>query len=230
MTNTRLRGIAWCGLLSVLSWFLPTQEAQADVIHYKFEGNVTTILGLGSAPPFDLQSTLTVLLTYNTDINDIDPTLGLGLYEGDIDSLSITVGTYSASAGTVVGGTPINQMAIINDFGGQDAFQLVSSLVGGDVNGFLPSSLVILVTDSSRTAFDSEALGRLPPSISAFNGKNFYQLAFGGSGSPSIFGSITSVSPSTVPLPPAIILFGAGLVALVGLGARNWRQRRPSLT
>lgn len=29
-----------------------------------------------------------------------------------------------------------------------------------------------------------------------------------------------------VPLPPAVILFGAGLLALVGLGAGNWRQRK----
>ncbi len=29
-----------------------------------------------------------------------------------------------------------------------------------------------------------------------------------------------------VPLPPAVILFGAGIVALIGLGARNWQRKR----
>jgi len=30
-------------------------------------------------------------------------------------------------------------------------------------------------------------------------------------------------------LPPAVILFGAGIVALVGLGARSWRQKEQRL-
>ena len=34
--------------------------------------------------------------------------------------------------------------------------------------------------------------------------------------------SETSAWIAAVPLPPAVVLFGAGLVALVGLGARNW--------
>ena len=35
----------------------------------------------------------------------------------------------------------------------------------------------------------------------------------------------TSAWIAAVPLPPAVVLFGAGLVALVGLGARNRRQK-----
>jgi hypothetical protein len=34
----------------------------------------------------------------------------------------------------------------------------------------------------------------------------------------------TSAWIAAVPLPPAVVLFGAGLVALVGLGARNWQR------
>jgi hypothetical protein len=34
----------------------------------------------------------------------------------------------------------------------------------------------------------------------------------------------TSAWIAAVPLPPAAVLFGAGLVALVGLGARNWQR------
>jgi len=49
-----------------------------------------------------------------------------------------------------------------------------------------------------------------------------------------VAGNITSMTMTAVPLPPSLILFGAGLVALVGLGARNgignWRQIRPSIT
>ena len=34
----------------------------------------------------------------------------------------------------------------------------------------------------------------------------------------------TSAWIAAVPLPPAVVLFGAGLVALIGLGARNWQR------
>jgi hypothetical protein len=37
------------------------------------------------------------------------------------------------------------------------------------------------------------------------------------------------VGVTVVPLPPAAILFGAGLIALAGLGARSWRQRMGDL-
>jgi hypothetical protein len=36
------------------------------------------------------------------------------------------------------------------------------------------------------------------------------------------------IGVTAVPLPPAVILFGAGLMALAGLGARNWWQKGQS--
>ncbi len=39
-----------------------------------------------------------------------------------------------------------------------------------------------------------------------------------------IASAVESNSAVATPLPPAVILFGAGLVALIGLGARNWQQ------
>jgi hypothetical protein len=37
--------------------------------------------------------------------------------------------------------------------------------------------------------------------------------------------NITNLTLAPVPLPSAVILFGAGLVALIGLGARNWQRK-----
>lgn len=48
-----------------------------------------------------------------------------------------------------------------------------------------------------------------------------------GAASSGAIAHIYGITP--VPLPPAVILFGAGLVALVGLGARSWRQRKGGL-
>jgi heme A synthase len=43
----------------------------------------------------------------------------------------------------------------------------------------------------------------------------------------TVSGVLTALT--AVPLPAAVILFGAGLVALVGLGAGSWRQKKNSL-
>ena len=85
-------------------------------------------------------------------------------------------------------------------------------------------------------AFSAHCLGlsRLPttpPSLGSFATKTFH-LTFLNSSQVVIgdaVGTINSLSMTPVPLPPAVILFGAGLVALVGLGARNWQQKRSGL-
>jgi len=63
----------------------------------------------------------------------------------------------------------------------------------------------------------------LPSLGSMFNASIHVTFAKNGQ-FPQILGSVDSMT--AVPLPPAIILFGAGLVALIGLGARNWQRER----
>ncbi|MEK7761345.1 MAG: hypothetical protein AAB433_07175, partial [Nitrospirota bacterium] len=80
------------------------------------------------------------------------------------------------------------------------------------------------------TAFTSEALATTPPSLSAFATKSF-RLVFedaAAQASVQVRGTVTSLT--AVPLPAAVILFGAGLVALAGLGAGSRRQRKTSIT
>jgi hypothetical protein len=45
-----------------------------------------------------------------------------------------------------------------------------------------------------------------------------------GGGAATVSGVLTAI-----PLLAAIILFSAGLIALVGLGARSWRQKKNNL-
>ena len=202
------------------------------MVHYKFEGDVTSITPeLGTSPPFDLQSTLTVLLDYEGDTPSINPDPAIGQYEGVIDSLTINVGTYTVTIGPQVFNNGLFNTILLSDQppGGIDALLLTSGLVGGGaINGATPVSLVINLQDPTGSVFESAALGfigPLPPSISAFQGgNNFYQLLF--DTGDSVSGSITSVSLTAVPLPPAVILFGVGLVALIGLGAGRWRSKQ----
>ncbi len=80
-----------------------------------------------------------------------------------------------------------------------------------------------LSTLGNTSVWTSNALPTTMPSISSFNHKTEWRLNFA-PGEKQVSGTITALT--AVPLPPAVLLFGAGLVALIGLGARNWQQRR----
>jgi hypothetical protein len=66
-----------------------------------------------------------------------------------------------------------------------------------------------------------------PPSVSSFDDPfdelNDFRLVFGPD---SVAGGVSGVvtSLTAVPLPAAVLLFGAGLIALVGLGAGGLRN------
>jgi len=68
-----------------------------------------------------------------------------------------------------------------------------------------------------------------PPNISSLTTTDrVWRVVFeDSSGRASVQGNLTTLT--AVPLPAAVILFGAGLVALVGLGAGSWRQKQNSL-
>ncbi len=65
-----------------------------------------------------------------------------------------------------------------------------------------------------------------PPTLGAFTFSPSFRLVFDNGVPKDVTGGLGTLT--AVPLPPAVILFGAGLVALIGLGARNW-QRASSL-
>jgi len=103
---------------------------------------------------------------------------------------------------------------------------LTAPFSGSSVNGKTPNFFEIKLNDSSATAFSNDSLPTTPPSLASFDTKTF-RLVFSGGGQTTVSGVLTSLT--AIPLPPAVILFGAGLVALIGLGAGSWRQRKNSL-
>ena len=94
------------------------------------------------------------------------------------------------------------------------------------MNGRNPLAFEFDLTGNS-SAFGSTALPTTPPSLSSFATKTF-RVIFAGGVHSIVQGTLTSLT--AVPLPATVILFGAGLVALAGLGAGSWRQRRNDLT
>lgn len=109
-------------------------------------------------------------------------------------------------------------------------FVFFGDIPGSDVNGN-PLIEAQLFLNGEQGIFNSLALPTTPPSINSFTKANQFILDFRNqntaSGGGFVIATITSLAP--VPLPPAVILFGAGFVALIGLGARNWQQKKSGL-
>jgi len=81
---------------------------------------------------------------------------------------------------------------------------------------------------SIPSEFNDSSLPTTPPGIT-INTPVSFRVVFTGGNQSTVTGTIHSLSLVATPLPPAVILFGAGLVSLIGLGARNWRQRKDGL-
>ena len=135
---------------------------------------------------------------------------------------------------TTTQGVGANEVTIINNgpLGGGafgDRWQLETKATSlTPISTFSPLSFDIQLdgdTGGVSSLLTSSAL-QSPPSISGNPDltSNRWRLIFddGGLTTRVVLGSLTSLT--AVPLPPAVILFGAGLIALIGLGARN-RQR-----
>jgi hypothetical protein len=155
--------------------------------------------------------------------SDSNPSANIARYNDAISSLNLTIGTstpYTATFGQ------LNNQIIIRNLPAFDSAQLaVNKLTSGDaVNGFTPTRFDFKLVDGTAGAFDSQYPTTVP-SLSSFLTTNQWRLVF--AGGRVVQGTLTSLI--AVPLPTAVILFGAGLVALAGLGAGSWRRRKTSL-
>ncbi len=126
--------------------------------------------------------------------------------------------TYVASLGP--GG---NEIEVKNPSNFKDeSYEVEGAFAGAKVNGYKPKSFELELEHPSSNQFSNTSLPATPPSISAFEERTL-RLVFGYGGDYRTV-TIKLDSLTAVPLPPAVILFGAGLVALIGLGARNRRS------
>jgi hypothetical protein len=149
---------------------------------------------------------------------DLNANAGIGRYSNAITALSVNLGAFSG----VLDSAGNNVIRIVNT-ASLDAFDVRAPLVGSVGENIF---FRITLKDPSGTAFNNDHLPTTPPSLGDFV-KDRYRLVFeDGNGTARVSGSLTSLT--TVPLPAAVILFGAGLVALIGLGAGTWRKRNKS--
>ena len=214
----------------ILSGLAVSEPAEAAPIQVSFTG---IVLGsnLALSPPFAIGQTMFGSFTLHEALiasNDDNGTANIARYNHPITGLSVTVGTSPSYVATF--GHPNNHIEIRNNFDPpglllpHDSAQLVVNklITGAPQNGFNPTRFDINLVDGTAGAFNSEYPTTVP-SISAFTTTNRWRLVFEPGGQ-VVQGALTSLT--AIPLPTAVILFGAGLIALVGLGAGSWRQKK----
>jgi hypothetical protein len=153
-----------------------------------------------------------------------------GAYNGAVTGFTLSFGSlYSATFASGANAVTISQNVPMVG-GNGDRWALVSAATGPDLNGFTPFRFDLRL-DGPETLLTNNDL-QDPPSFSSLSGSNLtaarWRLFFeDADGNPAAYlGSITSLT--AVPLPAAVLLFGAGLISLVGLGAGGLRNLRGS--
>ena len=178
------------------------------------------------SPPFAINQTMSGSFTISSPLDastDSTASGNIARHNNVITNLSVTIGTstpYTATFG------PSNNHITIRNNPAFDSGELgVSTLTSGDpVNGFTPKLFDIRLLDGTATAFNSQYPTTVP-SLSSFASTNLWRLVFTPGGG-VVQGKLTSFTLTAVPLPAAVILFGAGLISLVGLGAGGLRNLR----
>lgn len=186
----------------------------SDVQGGVFTSGGTGTNGFGSALP------LSGAFSFNPATSDVlpgDPTWGL--YPNAIQNMTVQVGNYTATFAPPPGSSV---MQVVNNGLGNTFKVTLNGLTGNPVNGLSPAIFEIELINPSGSAFANDHLPTTPPSLSSFS-SNQWRLVFSGVGN-RVQGALTSL----VPLPAAVWLFGAGLIALIGLGSRGLVTRKES--
>lgn len=206
----------------ILSGLVLSGTAGAASITFAFTGVVLD--ANGALTPFATNQSMSGLVTVNTPLDastDSNASADIARHNNVITNLSVTIGSPTPYVATF--GQPGSHVTIRNNPAFDSAELGVSTLTSGDpVNGFTPTLFDARLLDGTAGAFSSQ-YPTTAPSLSSFGSTNQWRLVFG-PGDLVVRGMLTSLT--TVPLPAAVILFGAGLISLVGLGAGGLRNLR----
>lgn len=204
-------GVVLCGLLA--------SPATAALITYNFTGDVDHVHSQLTSS-FSTSSSPTAMTGFVT-VNTADTNLNTKVGNYTVTNFNVTIGGYTATMGTsglveIKDGTP-----------GLDRVTGTINAPNGPIVNFLAPRLFDVQLRGPANTFSGDALPTTAPSISAFTNFNRWRLVFGPGEGKVVRGTLTSLT--AVPLPAAVVLFGAGLVALAGLGAGRARQQKSGI-
>ncbi|MEO7861131.1 MAG: hypothetical protein ABIU05_11925 [Nitrospirales bacterium] len=210
-----LSTIALCSLL------LSGNAAYAALVTYSFTGGVSSISGALLSPTMNLTSPVMGSFQFDNTTGGSSH-LHVGNYPGAVTGMNLSIGGYT-SAFT----SGANAITLSNDVGFGDRWRLVTDATGTPTtNGYTPIRFDLQLDHEGGGAFNNTALQN-PPSLSSLTANRWRLIFENADGNlVRVQGSFNSLT--AVPLPAAVILFGAGLISLVGLGAGGLRNlRRP---
>ncbi len=213
-----------CGGLSI-----PSADSAAVTFH--FTGEITAVTPtLGSAKGFSSGQTFVGAYTFDTTTPDAVSSPSTGAYSG-LTSFSVNMAG-QAIVPTQPSTNPSNGIFVLNNERAiQDRYSLSAFGTGPESTGWQFRQMRIDLIDPSQSVFSNDSLPTSPPSLSSFAQRpasfaftnrdasgNF--LGFG-----SVDGKLTSLS--LVPIPPAALLFGSGMMLLAAFNIIGRREHKP---
>ena len=205
-----LPAIALCSLL------LSGNAAHAALVTYSFTGGVSNLNG-PLLPTVNLTSPVSGTFQF-----DNSPAVG-GNYPGVVTNLTLNIGGYTSSFDPGANAVTILKNIDLGDGFNGDRWRLVTAATGLPINGYSPFRFDLNL-DREGSLFANTNMQN-PPSLSSLTGSR-WRLIFENAGGNLVRVQGAFSSLTAVPLPAAVILFGAGLISLVGLGAGGLRNLR----
>lgn len=205
-----LPAIALCALI------LPGKSADAALVTYSFTGSV----GALNSP---LLSTMNMSSPVSGTFQfDNSPAVG-GNYPGVVSNLTLNIGGYTSTFAPGANAVSVFQNIDLGDGFNGDRWRLVTAAAGPSVNGYSPFRFDLNL-DREGSLFANTNMQN-PPSLGSLTASRWRLVFENAAGNiVRVQGALTSLT--AVPLPAAVLLFGAGLISLVGLGAGGLRNIR----
>jgi hypothetical protein len=214
--------------IALCSFLFSGNAAHAALVTFSFTGGVSTISGaLLSTPLGPSPLSLGLPVTGSFQFDTMTGGVG-GNYPGAVKAMTLTIGSYTSAF--ALGANAVTIFQNTNLGGGLvgDRWKLVTAADGPPVKGYTPFSFDLQLDREGGGLFPNTDLQN-PPSLSSSPSPltaTRWRLMFQNDDGNVVTARGTFQSLTAVPLPSSAILFGVGLIALVGLGAGGLRNLR----
>ena len=208
-----LPAIALCSLL------LSGNTAHAALVNYSFTGGISTISGSLLSGTMNLSSPVSGSFQFDNATGGVG-----GNYPGAVKAMTVAIGGYTSSFAPGANTVTIFQNTSLGGGLMGDRWKLVTAATGLPVNGYTPLSFDLQLDREGGGLFSNTNLQN-PPSFNSLTATRWRLIFENSDGNVvTVRGALNSLT--AVPLPAAVLLFGAGLISLVGLGAGGLRNLR----